>query len=95
MYTPRQLDPAILVTITAMAQLMQRITSFGATLDQPAIRAGSGADGNINGIFDATDYLFWRDNGSADGSVIDTRGKVPEPATLVLFVYGAAGWPLR
>jgi hypothetical protein len=60
-------------------------------LNQPAIPAGSGADGDMSGTVDAADYDFWR---AQFGKVAPIPGAqvaaVPEPATVVLVVIGLA-----
>ncbi len=49
------------------------------------------ADGDNSGIVDAGDYAIWRSNFgrvAASGSLANSQGQVPEPATLVLFAAG-------
>jgi hypothetical protein len=49
------------------------------------------ADGNRNGIVDGADYVFWRKIYLAgSGSGLGSNSAVPEPASAVLFVIGAA-----
>ena len=51
------------------------------------IAAGTGADGNGNGIVDAADYIVWRKNVAAGaGSGSGANGAVPEPTSAVLCV---------
>ena len=68
------------------------------TLGQ-VVSALSGADGNGNGMIDAGDYNFWRANfgqvAAGSGSGGSANASVPEPATLVLLMFAAAGWCLR
>lgn len=49
------------------------------------VPAGSGADGNANGIIDAADYTVWRDHlGQNSGSAAMSPSSVPEPTTLAI-----------
>ena len=53
------------------------------------------ADGNGNRVIDAGDYTVWRDHfGQTAGSGVGASviGAVPEPASLVLLMFAAAGW---
>jgi glycoprotein endo-alpha-1,2-mannosidase len=68
------------------------MSSFGSTTNLVA-------DGNGNRVIDAADYTVWRDHfGQAVGSGADATGSsaaVPEPSTLVMLIFAAAGWCLR
>jgi hypothetical protein len=51
--------------------------------------AGSGADGNGNGLVDAADYVLWRKSlgqTAGSGAAVNASAAVPEPATLVQMV---------
>jgi hypothetical protein len=52
----------------------------------------SGADGDANGdgIVDAADYTAWRNQLGQSVNVMSIDASVPEPATLVLLVFGLA-----
>jgi hypothetical protein len=68
-------------------------------------------DFNLDGTFDAADYIVWRKTGgsaddyntwranfgqpSGSGSGAIANVTVPEPASLVLVMLAAVGWPLR
>jgi glucose/arabinose dehydrogenase len=61
---------------------------FGGVNPNPA------SDGNGNGIFDAADYVAWRNNLGADvhtGAGAATGGAVPEPTAAALIVAAIAG----
>jgi hypothetical protein len=63
-----------------------------STLDQPAVPAGSGADGDESGTIDAGDYTFWaaRFGNTVPGAGGGAGGTaVPEPATFALLLVGA------
>ena len=52
-----------------------------------SVAAGSGADGNGNGIVDAADYTVWRDHlGQSAGAGSFAAVAVPEPSSLMLLV---------
>jgi glycosyl hydrolase family 99 len=57
------------------------------------------ADGNGNRVIDAGDYTVWRNHfGQTVGSSADATANsaaVPEPSTLVMLIFVAAGWRLR
>ena len=60
--------------------------------------AGLAADGNGNNMIDSGDYNIWRAHfGQPPGSGSSTvaNAAVPEPATLVLLIFAAAGYYLR
>ena len=64
--------------------------SFGHT------GAGLAADGDNNGLIDADDYEVWKSNfGYHSGSDASANSAVPEPATLVMMIVGAAGFCLK
>ena len=53
------------------------------------------ADGNGNGIVDAADYDVWKTNFGAhagSGAGAEANAAVPEPSTMVLMLFAAAGW---
>jgi hypothetical protein len=68
-------------------------------------------DYNLDGIVDAADYVVWRKNDgtqtgydnwranfgqtAGSGSDVSATTTVPEPATLMLLMFAAAGWFLR
>ena len=63
-----------------------------STLDQPAVPAGSGADGDESGTIDAGDSAFWaaRFGNTVPGAGGGAGGTaVPEPATIALLLVGA------
>jgi hypothetical protein len=65
-----------------------------ATLGQSG--AALAADGNNNGMIDTGDYDVWKSNfGNHSGSAAGANAAVPEPATLVLLTFAAAGWCFR
>jgi sugar lactone lactonase YvrE len=49
------------------------------------VAPGNGADGNVNGIIDAADFVIWR---KASSSGVGTGAVVPEPTTLLLILGG-------
>jgi gluconolactonase len=60
--------------------------------------ANLSADGNGNRIIDATDYDVWRAHfgqSVGSGSANNVNATVPEPATILLMVFAAAGWCLQ
>ena len=63
-------------------------------------QSGTGlpADGNGNNQIDAGDYDVWRAHfgeTAGSGAGASANAAVPEPATLVLLMFAAAGWRLR
>ena len=68
-------------------------------------------DYNLDGTVDAADYVWWRKydgtpqgyddwrahfgETAGGGSGVSANATVPEPATLVLLMFAAAGWCLR
>jgi gluconolactonase len=60
--------------------------------------ANLSADGNGSHVIDATDYDVWRAHfgqSIVSGSANNVNAAVPEPATLVLMMFAAAGWCLQ
>jgi DNA-binding beta-propeller fold protein YncE len=49
------------------------------------VAPGNGADGNVNGIVDAADFVLWR---NASSSGVGTVAAVPEPTALLLMLGG-------
>ena len=72
---------------------------------------GFPGDFNGNGVVDAADYVVWRKNygtpaaydtwrahfgqTAGSGAGANANATIPEPATLVLLTFAAAGWCLR
>jgi hypothetical protein len=58
--------------------------------------AGLAADGNGDSVVDADDYGVWKSHfgnmAPGSGSATSANSAVPEPATLVLLTFAAAGW---
>ncbi len=74
------------------ADFLQWKRDFGNRIDP----AGTGADGNGDGIVDAADYSVWRDNvGAAVGSAAQLYVAVPEPSAWPMFVLGVAAIGFR
>jgi len=68
------------------------------TLNQSAVPAGSGADGDESGMIDDGDYTFWRMHFGEDVSPGSGSHAVPEPAAGVLLLCGVIalfGSPMR
>ena len=75
------------------------------------LRVALAGDFNIDGTVDAADYVVWRKidgthgryntwrthfgEPAGSGSGASVNATVPEPATLVLLMFAAAGWCLR
>ena len=63
------------------------------TLSQPAVPAGSGADGDADGTIDSGDYTFWA---GRFGNIVPGSGSgsfalaAPEPTAIVLVLIGLA-----
>jgi len=61
------------------------------TLNQSAVPAGSGADGNGSGTIEPGDYTFWRARfgNIVPGTAAGQAAAVPEPSSIVLALAGA------
>jgi T5SS/PEP-CTERM-associated repeat protein len=70
------------------------------TLNQ-LVTLGDGGDGNGNGLIDSGDYDIWRAHfgqtasGGGSGAGASANTAVPEPATLIMLMFAAAGWCVR
>ena len=61
------------------------------TLNQPAVPAGTGADGDGNGTVGPEDFDYWRERfGNTSGSGLGSEA-VPEPTTMMLVAAAVAG----
>ena len=73
------------------------------TLGTSGVPVYSGADGDGDGMVDPDDYGVWRAHfgnpvpgaGSGAGGPSPSQAAVPEPATMVLLMFAAAGWCLQ
>jgi hypothetical protein len=65
------------------------------TLNQPAVPAGSGADGDGDGTVDADDHAFWaaRFGDIVPGGAGAVNAPAPEPATAMLLLTGVGMLP--
>jgi hypothetical protein len=72
--------------------LMDWQAAFGTS--NSGLHTGAFADGNYNDFVDAADYTVWRDHLGLTGPFppgagsIANQANVPEPATILLFVFG-------
>lgn len=67
-------------------------TAWSDQFGETAVPAGSGADGNSDGVVNAADYVVWRNN--LQTGVAATNGaSIPEPqsVTLAILALGTAG----
>ncbi len=67
------------------------------TLGQ-SVAPGEGADGDLDSLVSQADYDVWRAHFGqtvSAGSSASANAAVPEPTTLALLIFAAAGWCLR